>query len=118
MAKARAMRTTTFCDGEADGSGVIVRDEGTGLGAPAGIVTDGVGGIAEGAALCVGDDAGLTRPGVLGGLRVALDDEPTTPAPSPTVEAWTRCDPPAVMITVLPAAAATAAITATTTTGR
>ena len=115
------------CDGEADGRSVIVGDGGTGLGAPAGIVTNGVtsgvGALAEGAALGACDDAGLTRPGVPEGLwglggGVALDDKPTTPAPNPRTEAWGRLAAPVVMITVIPAAAATAAITATTATGR
>jgi len=81
------------CDGEAEGSFVIV--------------TDGVAGLAVGVALCVGEGVALTPPGV------ALDGAPDTPPPSPRVEACVRCDPPDVMITVIPAAVATAAITAT-----
>ena len=66
--------TADDCDGEAEGSFVVVTDGGTGLGAPAGIVTDGVGGLAEGAALCVGEDAALALPG-LDGPGLALDGE-------------------------------------------
>ena len=99
-------------DGDADGFLVIVTDGGTGLGAPARMVTDGVAGLAVGVALCVGEGVALTRPGV------ALDDTPDTSPPSPRAEACVRCDPPAVMITVIPAAAATAAITATAATRR
>jgi len=74
------------CDGEAVGFSVVVTDEGPGLGAPAGIVTDGVGGLAEGAALRAGDGAALARPGIaLDGM--ALDETPATPAPRPRAEA-------------------------------
>ncbi len=106
-----------MCDGEAGGFSLGVTDRGPGLGAPAGVVADGVGGLAEGAALCAGDGAGLALPG-LAPPGMALDETPATPAPSPRAEAWGRCTPPAVMSTVIPAAAATAANTATTATGR
>ena len=89
------------CDGEAVGFSVVVTDEGPGLGAPAGIVTDGVGGLAEGAALCAGDGAALARPGMArpGMARpgMAPDETPATPAPRPRAEAWGRCAPPAVV---------------------
>ena len=104
------------CDGEAGGFSLGATGEGAGLVAPAGTVGDGVAGLAGGAALCAGDDAGLAPPGLAPpglapprlappGLALprfappglapsrlalpgmALGEVPATPAPSPRAEA-------------------------------
>ena len=110
------------CDGEAGGFSLGVTDGGAGLGAPAGIVTGAMAGWPR---------AWPYAPGTMPRSPGAEWPGPVWRCPE---SRWTprrprlrrargrmpgeRCDPRAVMIMVIPAAAANAASTATTATGR
>ena len=95
-------------DGErdAEGAGALRPGDGSALVVPAGTGGGDVG-RTEAGVVRAGVGAPLVAPGVV------LDAGAGMPPPSPGPEACGRCDAPAVMATVIPAATATAATMAT-----